>query len=56
MYTLEKDRIISLDMMRGFSILGIFLVNMLSFHSPMLYLDPATWWDSPLDKGDICLD
>lgn len=55
MYTLEKDRIISLDMMRGFSILGIFLVNMLSFHSPMLYLDPATWWDSPLDKGTYVL-
>ncbi|WP_413356497.1 DUF418 domain-containing protein [Robertmurraya sp. 2P01SA] len=55
MYTSEKDRIISLDMMRGFSILGIFLVNMLSFHSPMLYLNPATWWDSPLDNGTYVL-
>lgn len=35
---LEKDRIISLDIMRGFAILGIFLVNMLSFHSPYLTL------------------
>lgn len=48
---LEKDRIISLDIMRGFAILGIFLVNMLSFHSPYLYIDPFEWWDSPADKG-----
>lgn len=48
---LEKDRIISLDIMRGFAILGIFLVNMLSFHSPYLYIDPFVWWDSPADKG-----
>ncbi|MGM0971730.1 MAG: DUF418 domain-containing protein [Bacillota bacterium] len=47
----EKDRIISLDIMRGFAILGIFLVNMLSFHSPYLYIDPFEWWDSPADKG-----
>lgn len=48
---LEKDRIISLDIMRGFAILGIFLVNMLSFHSPLLYLDPSRWWSSPADKA-----
>jgi uncharacterized protein len=48
---LEKDRIISLDIMRGFAILGIFLVNMLSFHSPFLYLDPFEWWNSPADKS-----
>ncbi|MEF7562269.1 DUF418 domain-containing protein [Bacillus infantis] len=47
----EKDRIASLDIMRGFAILGIFLVNMMSFHSPLLYLDPHRWWDSSLDKG-----
>ncbi|GLB58852.1 DUF418 domain-containing protein [Cytobacillus sp. NCCP-133] len=47
---LEQDRIISLDMMRGFAILGIFLVNMLSFHSPLLYLDPSQWWNSLADK------
>ncbi|KON89484.1 hypothetical protein AF332_23455 [Sporosarcina globispora] len=48
---LEKDRIMSLDIMRGFAILGIFLVNMLSFHSPFLYIDPFEWWDSPADKA-----
>lgn len=48
---LENDRIISLDIMRGFAILGIFLVNMLSFHSPFLYLDPFEWWSAPADKS-----
>lgn len=51
MYSPEKSRIISLDMMRGFAILGIFLVNMLSFHSPILYLDPLSWWEKPVDKA-----
>lgn len=37
-------------MMRGFAILGIFFVNMLSFHSPVLYLNPFTWWESSLDQ------
>lgn len=36
--------------MRGFAILGIFFVNMLSFHSPYLYLNPFAWWDSSLDQ------
>ncbi|RSD29334.1 DUF418 domain-containing protein [Mesobacillus subterraneus] len=38
-------RIVSIDRMRGFSILGIFLVNMISFHSPLFYIDHETWWD-----------
>lgn len=50
MNSFGKNRIISLDMMRGFAILGIFLVNMLSFHSPILYIDPLSWWENPLDK------
>ena len=48
---LEKERIISLDMMRGFAILGIFLVNMLSFHSPYPYLNPEKWWGGPADQA-----
>src|SRR3954452_18852034 len=47
----ESNRILSLDRMRGFAILGIFLVNMLSFHSPLLYIDPLKWWKDPLDQG-----
>ena len=49
--TQEQKRIVSLDVMRGFAILGIFLVNMLSFHSPLLYIDPLKWWQDPLDQG-----
>ena len=47
----DHNRIVSLDMMRGFAILGIFLVNMLSFHSPLLYIEPLEWWKEPLDQG-----
>jgi uncharacterized protein len=39
-----SDRIISLDILRGFCLLGIFIVNMISFHSPFLYYDPLEWW------------
>jgi uncharacterized protein len=46
----KSDRIISLDVMRGFSLLGIFIINMISFHSPFLYADPYTWWQHPNDK------
>ena len=46
-----KRRIVSLDMMRGFAILGIYFVNMLSFHSPLLYIEPLEWWEEPLDQG-----
>ncbi|QNG59652.1 DUF418 domain-containing protein [Bacillus sp. PAMC26568] len=33
----KKDRLHSLDILRGFSLLGILLVNMKSFHEPVLY-------------------
>lgn len=36
--------------MRGLSILGIFLVNMLSFHTPILYIDPFVTWTSTSDR------
>ncbi|PLT30421.1 DUF418 domain-containing protein [Peribacillus deserti] len=39
----EQDRIMSIDILRGFSILGIFLVNMPYFHSPSVE-DPLSWW------------
>ncbi|MCJ7840380.1 DUF418 domain-containing protein [Lederbergia sp. NSJ-179] len=42
--TLSRDRIQSLDSLRGFSLLGIFIVNMLSFHSPFSYYNPYEWW------------
>ncbi len=34
----EKERIHSIDVIRGIAILGIFLVNMASFHSPAMYV------------------
>ncbi|WP_064092212.1 DUF418 domain-containing protein [Rossellomorea aquimaris] len=45
----KADRIINLDVIRGFSLLGILLINMISFHSPFLYIDPYTWWKTPED-------
>ncbi|RSK46923.1 DUF418 domain-containing protein [Bacillus canaveralius] len=50
MPTINK-RITSIDTMRGVAILGIFLVNMMSFHSPILYIDPLQWWNEPVDKA-----
>ncbi|TCJ04464.1 DUF418 domain-containing protein [Cytobacillus praedii] len=47
----EQERIISLDIMRGFAILGIFLVNMLTFHSPYPNFDPYEWWSGAADKA-----
>ncbi|MBN8192498.1 DUF418 domain-containing protein [Bacillus sp. NTK074B] len=47
----QSKRILSLDVIRGFSLLGIFIINMISFHSPFLYMDPYTWWKTPEDIG-----
>ncbi|CAH0344433.1 DUF418 domain-containing protein [Bacillus sp. CECT 9360] len=46
----EAERIVSIDILRGFSILGIFLVNMPAFHTPMLYINPLSWWDKNPDR------
>ncbi|MCZ2259013.1 DUF418 domain-containing protein [Sporosarcina sp. G11-34] len=43
------NRIETLDIMRGFALLGIFIANMLHFHSPYLYFDPFTWFSTPGD-------
>lgn len=43
-------RIISLDAMRGIAILGIYLVNMLSFHSPYMFINPLEYWDHGIDR------
>jgi uncharacterized protein len=40
----KGTRILSIDIIRGFSILGIFIVNMMYFHTPLLYLDPLSFF------------
>ncbi|MER2260632.1 MAG: DUF418 domain-containing protein [Psychrobacillus sp.] len=48
--TQEKERIISIDVMRGFALLGIFVVNMLFFHGPYIYVNPYDWYQTPADQ------
>ena len=45
------NRIEALDILRGFALLGIFIANMLLFHSPYLYMDPYTWFSTPSDMA-----
>lgn len=44
------ERVVAIDMMRGFSLLGIFIVNMLAFHTPFYYINPYTWYTN---LGDV---
>lgn len=44
------NRIDSLDMLRGFALLGILIANMLSFHSPYFYIDAQTYFGTPGDQ------
>jgi len=44
-----NERVISIDVMRGFALLGIFVVNMLFFHTPYIYVNPYTWYQNPSD-------
>ncbi|MGD7045244.1 DUF418 domain-containing protein [Jeotgalibacillus proteolyticus] len=46
----QQNRIQSLDVMRGFSLIGIFIVNMMAFHSPIYYYDPYSWWGNSIDQ------
>lgn len=45
------ERVESIDLMRGFALLGILLINMLAFHSPFSYIDPYTWYDGQGDQA-----
>lgn len=46
------ERIEAIDLMRGFALLGILLINMPTFHSPFSYIDPYSWfagkWDTEM--------
>lgn len=43
------ERVVAIDMIRGFSLLGIFIVNMLAFHTPYYYINPYTWYTNLSD-------
>ncbi|MBS4172014.1 DUF418 domain-containing protein [Bacillus sp. FJAT-49736] len=52
MKSLQKnERIFTLDVLRGFSLLGILIINMISFNAPVLYYNPYEWWQN----GDATL-
>ncbi|MFB1081401.1 DUF418 domain-containing protein [Jeotgalibacillus sp. JSM ZJ347] len=46
----SQQRMQNLDVIRGFSLLGIFIVNMISFHSPFYYYDPYSWWGDSINR------
>ncbi len=48
---LGRERIIALDVVRGLALLGILLVNMQLFNSPVLYstILEMQWWTNPWD-------
>ena len=47
--TVLEERIDTLDILRGFSLLGIILVNVIAFYSPLPYIDLASWFTVPSD-------
>lgn len=46
-----SERVDGLDFLRGIALLGIFIANMLHFHSPSQYIDPYTWYSVPSDQA-----
>ncbi len=46
-----NERITAIDIIRGFAIFGIFIVNMQDFSSPWLYLDTGYYWKNVIDIG-----
>lgn len=47
--TMLQERIATLDILRGISLLGILLVNMYAFYLPMPYIDLGSWFTTPSD-------
>ena len=48
-----KERIEILDVLRGFALFGILLVNMAAFNTPWIYLmnSEVVWWTAPIDRA-----
>lgn len=47
--TVLQERIQSLDILRGFSLLGIILVNIMGFNTPQPYIDLGSWFTEASD-------
>ena len=47
--TTPNERVDALDIIRGFSLFGILLVNMFGFYLPMPHIDLQTWFTEALD-------
>ena len=47
--TTIEERVDSLDILRGFSLLGILLVNMFAFYLPMPHIDLGSWFTEAKD-------
>ncbi len=47
--TMLQERIATLDILRGISLLGILLVNMYAFYLPMPHIDLGSWFTTPSD-------
>jgi len=47
--TMLQERIATLDILRGMSLLGILLVNMYAFYLPMPHIDLGSWFTTPSD-------
>jgi uncharacterized protein len=46
---IPQNRILALDVLRGIALFGILMVNIMSFLSPILYINPLQWWTSTGD-------
>jgi len=47
----EPQRVVMIDVLRGFAVLGILLVNIAYFAFPVLQADAITWWQQPWLEG-----
>ncbi|MGM0897764.1 MAG: DUF418 domain-containing protein [Bacillota bacterium] len=46
-----RERVDAIDLMRGFSLFGILVINMLAFHTPLSYIDPYKWFSGNTDQA-----
>ncbi len=50
--TTATERVVEIDVLRGFALIGIIVANMRGFNSPMeVYMRPYLVWDSTVDRA-----